>query len=356
MTVNSLEHAMAAGDVSTTNNACFPLLVRGAPGRRYCPLCLREDKAPYFRLIWRLSVAPVCIKHKVFLVSECGHCKLRLYPFEKARVLDIAKCNYCGSLLSSATADAVNPRERGFVIVSNILKLIEGTLDIGQIGWKGTLPELFVGLEFFIRLKAMTSRYTEDLRSVSTVYELLEHAWVLLLDPTSRSQFIRQHQTIFNRLTARGCPDFLVKYIVRKEIRKMNCSSVRKKMSQLANAGELTIVRLASETGNSPERLRTHSQAIGLTQALRISKRKRKINQINDVRRVIAEFRAKQKYPLLGEVAHRSHVPLSNFRVSSHAYLRKMVISAQLAFLKTSPHAQNRRCAREIYLWKISNR
>jgi len=43
-------------------------------GQMYCPICLRNDKVPYFRKRWRLSLSVVCPKCKVQLIDRCPNC------------------------------------------------------------------------------------------------------------------------------------------------------------------------------------------------------------------------------------------------------------------------------------------
>lgn len=44
-------------------------------GQQYCPICLREDKMPYFRRRWRLSFSVVCPNHGIRLRDACPTCK-----------------------------------------------------------------------------------------------------------------------------------------------------------------------------------------------------------------------------------------------------------------------------------------
>jgi hypothetical protein len=43
-------------------------------GMQFCPFCLAEDKAPYFRKNWRIAYTVLCIKHKIRLFDRCPHC------------------------------------------------------------------------------------------------------------------------------------------------------------------------------------------------------------------------------------------------------------------------------------------
>lgn len=43
-------------------------------GLQFCPLCLAEDKEPFFRRNWRLAFVVFCEKHNVVLLDRCTHC------------------------------------------------------------------------------------------------------------------------------------------------------------------------------------------------------------------------------------------------------------------------------------------
>lgn len=43
-------------------------------GLQICPLCLSEDREPYYRIHWRLSITTVCLKHQINLLDRCPGC------------------------------------------------------------------------------------------------------------------------------------------------------------------------------------------------------------------------------------------------------------------------------------------
>lgn len=43
-------------------------------GMQYCPLCLAEDKEPYFRKRWRVAFYTMCIKHQCMVHDRCPSC------------------------------------------------------------------------------------------------------------------------------------------------------------------------------------------------------------------------------------------------------------------------------------------
>lgn len=67
-------------------------------GLQYCPLCLLEDSAAYFRIQWRLSWNTACPKHKTLLLAQCPRCGSFIEPHrlqaEDRKVSVCAKCKY----------------------------------------------------------------------------------------------------------------------------------------------------------------------------------------------------------------------------------------------------------------------
>ncbi len=53
-------------------------------GIPFCPLCLREDTEPYFRLRWRLCLSSICSLHGVRLVDACSRCGHPPWPATNA--------------------------------------------------------------------------------------------------------------------------------------------------------------------------------------------------------------------------------------------------------------------------------
>ena len=79
-------------------------------GLMFCPVCLREDKAPYFRKQWRYLFYNACPKHQVYLVDRCGGCFERV-RFYKMSVNDaIVYCHNCGRDLRKTRPKKVDDR------------------------------------------------------------------------------------------------------------------------------------------------------------------------------------------------------------------------------------------------------
>ena len=65
--------------------------------QKYCPVCLREDKIPYFRKKWRVIFYNICHKHDCRLYEHCPTCKTKL-DISKMHdnKLPYTYCHHCG--------------------------------------------------------------------------------------------------------------------------------------------------------------------------------------------------------------------------------------------------------------------
>ncbi len=70
---------------------------------RFCPHCLAEWRDPWFRKIWRTSLASVCLGHGCYLLSRCS-CGADVRPHLSKEVRSQAFCHACGNDLRSMKA------------------------------------------------------------------------------------------------------------------------------------------------------------------------------------------------------------------------------------------------------------
>ena len=73
---------------------------------QFCPACLREDDAPYFRRRWTLATRVSCLRHGCRLRDECPTCGGGLVPFRQDRLVPQQICAWCGADLRKPTAPA----------------------------------------------------------------------------------------------------------------------------------------------------------------------------------------------------------------------------------------------------------
>jgi hypothetical protein len=80
---------------------------------RYCERCFKEDKVPYGRRLWRLSLAHICPKHRTILRDKCPNCSRRIDNeyFFKRRIMSLRTCGRCEYDLGAAKSRFLPVRE-----------------------------------------------------------------------------------------------------------------------------------------------------------------------------------------------------------------------------------------------------
>jgi hypothetical protein len=77
-------------------------------GLQYCPVCLAEDKSPYFRKYWRYAWHTACEKHGTILLDRCNVCRSAIQPHRLiAEAKTITICPVCGFDLRHGQAHVV---------------------------------------------------------------------------------------------------------------------------------------------------------------------------------------------------------------------------------------------------------
>lgn len=84
------------------------------PWMQFCVECLRTDPVPYYRKIWRIAFATVCLSHRQTLSEACERCGKPLgflspksYSHPSDSVPSLAICAHCGFDLREGNARAV---------------------------------------------------------------------------------------------------------------------------------------------------------------------------------------------------------------------------------------------------------
>lgn len=118
----------------------------------YCPLCLKEDKFPYFRLAWRLGFNYACPAHSVRLLDRCTWCRASPWPAGcgmaeqlSTKFNSLRCCWRCGGDLAAAE---LSPLQQAPELA---IWLRDGTANLGNI----TVPSI----EAFRGLRAMCSLF-----------------------------------------------------------------------------------------------------------------------------------------------------------------------------------------------------
>lgn len=88
-------------------------------GLQFCPLCLKEDKEPYFRTEWRVAFHSFCPKHQVMMHDRCSKCcaavTFHRIDMNCIDVTDkhISACSNCGFDLSNSPVKEVGYIDEG---------------------------------------------------------------------------------------------------------------------------------------------------------------------------------------------------------------------------------------------------
>lgn len=134
-------------------------------GLRYCPLCLREDKAPYFRKKWRLSFSTACIEHKCFLYDRCPKCGTSVTVQREHYLKPFPNCSKCGFIFRNAVPEFFSPLSFGLEAIRWLYEI----LDSGVFVFKGRNGE---------------SRYTYSFLFFNVLRQLLKIVRCKRLDKT----------------------------------------------------------------------------------------------------------------------------------------------------------------------------
>lgn len=91
----------------------------------YCPVCLRNDEIPYFRIAWRFAIYIFCPRHGCEMLDRCPHCQAPVDPLyqrfglagSKATWHPLNRCGVCGSLYEAAPEISAS-RTEDFVLMT----------------------------------------------------------------------------------------------------------------------------------------------------------------------------------------------------------------------------------------------
>lgn len=165
-------------------------------GQQFCPRCLAEDTAPYFRMAWRLSFVTGCERHGILLADRCPGCHEPIHPLRITRGKHSVRCHKCSldlcSVVTGKLTDAEFAIQRRFLGIRD-----EDWANIGNWGpihslsffWlAAVLCRVIVGNRRAQPLRAWLAAKINDGREILHVPMLRE---VELLTPVRRLAVLR---------------------------------------------------------------------------------------------------------------------------------------------------------------------
>lgn len=106
---------------------------------QYCPLCLADDDAPYFRRQWRLASRISCFVHGCGLRDRCPECGSGIASFDQAELIPQHFCARCGFDLRSARKASVKAAARRLErAIADVLRVetAKGSLADSDLIWR----------------------------------------------------------------------------------------------------------------------------------------------------------------------------------------------------------------------------
>lgn len=131
-------------------------------GVKICPLCLKEEKEPYFKKLWRISFYNACHIHGIVLLDKCPKCgaPIRIIPTFSQ---EFASCFKCGFRFKNVSEYAKASNEH-INAIRGLLKVIEDGYFQTADGDKINSLAFFIAFRFMARWVAKVMR-TKNIKS-----------------------------------------------------------------------------------------------------------------------------------------------------------------------------------------------
>jgi TniQ protein len=127
-------------------------------GLRFCPLCLRDDKIPFFRKTWRLTFSTACIKHRCFLLDRCQKCNSSVSIFRRFYDNGFPQCYKCGAKYKNATPELIPTDSRGLKTIEQLNNI----LDSGVFPFANRYTYSFVFFEMLYKVIKLVCFWKKD--------------------------------------------------------------------------------------------------------------------------------------------------------------------------------------------------
>ena len=165
-------------------------------GMQFCPLCLSEDKIPYFRLKWRLTFMTICEKHKIILRDRCFKCQSainfhrnELGDFHKFVSDSLTICHICQADLRESS----NIFEENFAKDSEILFVNKLLLAVKEGSIKISEREQIYSIMFFQVLHQMMKTLAKnDLRILKLRKIIIKESSEILDNPFDLKEYAQK--------------------------------------------------------------------------------------------------------------------------------------------------------------------
>jgi hypothetical protein len=141
-------------------------------GLQYCPLCLAEDKEPYFRRKWRLAFVVSCERHHTLLHDRCPRCgaainfhRDELGNHRKLVASSLTLCHICRFDLRTANSRFITYVTQ---IESKFTAMLLHAMEVGYVRLSEGITThsllYFLGLRQLLKIATMRDSRIERLR------------------------------------------------------------------------------------------------------------------------------------------------------------------------------------------------
>lgn len=141
-------------------------------GLQYCPLCLAEDKNPYYRRKWRLAFIVSCERHQILLHDRCPTCgaainfhRDEMGIHRKSFADSLTLCHVCRFELRTIDSHLITQATH---MESKFTSMLLRAMDAGYVRLSGsaaTYSQLyFAGLRQLMKIMAMQNKRVNELR------------------------------------------------------------------------------------------------------------------------------------------------------------------------------------------------
>lgn len=174
-------------------------------GFRVCPICLKADRVPFYRKLWRISAVTACLEHKCLLVDRCPKCGSHIDPKRIELGVSFTACFNCGFDLKDASVHLLNASDPFLEAVKELssCKDLEKYTKIYKISMElskySSLSDSFYNNNPLIKNPLIKKLFDSDRKNLFTAVEsvhlIIGAAWDILRDNKKLDQFLRQNNS-----------------------------------------------------------------------------------------------------------------------------------------------------------------